>query len=147
MKLRLHIDEFELSGYTNIRVPVESAVQMDQYDFNLDKGEAEELIIENLIDYIPISKVEGVIKNWSEFLKKQGKLVITGTDLQEVAKNLANYNISIPDANELIYGLGDEPKRVCFSIAHLSAFLKERCNLRILKKRVNGYLYMVEAQR
>jgi hypothetical protein len=147
MKIRLHIGEFELSGYQNARIMPEHATRIDSLDFGIDRGEADEIIVEDVVDYIPISKVEGAIKTWSELVKKQGRLVITGTDLQEVAKAVAGYNLSIPDANMLLYGDKEETKKVAFSITHLCAFLKEKCGLRILKKRVNGFSYAVEAQR
>ena len=147
MKLRLHVDDFPLTGYTNIRVTPEKALEIDKIDFYVDRGEAEEIIVEGVIDYIRISQVESVIKLWSSLIQKQGRLVIVGTDIQEVSKALGNYNINVPDANQLLYGDTDFPKRVCFSAAHLSSFLKEKCGLKLLKKRVNGYTYMVEAQR
>ncbi len=147
MKLRLHIDEFEMNGYDNIRLTTETAKNVDKLEVAIDFGEAEEVIAENVVDYLPIAKVENTVQLWSRWLKKQGRLIITGMDLQEISKAVASYAVNVPDANEMLYGGLDEPKRVCFSIGHLCTFLKERCGMKILKKRVNGYTYMVEAQR
>jgi hypothetical protein len=149
MRIRLHTDDFELTGYQNLKVTGENLSAVTQLEnSNVDKGEAEEIVVDNVVDYISVRDVEKLIRDWSERLKKEGRLVITGVDIQEVAKSLAYYQSDVSTANDMLYGDNVAlPKRVAFSAVSLARFLKDRCGMRILKKRVNGFSYMVEAER
>lgn len=136
--------DFELSGYKNILVEKIEDIDLSQ----IDDGELDELILDDVIDFMPIDKVEDLIKALSIKIKKQGNIIFTGRDLYEVSKEFSKYDISIVEANKGIFGDNPNfPRRLGFTVSTLSNFLKEECKLKILKKRVNKYEYCVEATR
>jgi hypothetical protein len=144
-KVRLHDDTFALSGYENIQITdISQIASLDKFD----KGELDELIIENVIDYFPVDKAEDALESLTKLVKKGGKIVVIGTDLYEVCKNFSQYNINIRDANKEIFGLTPPTiKKVCFTTPHMVEFLSTVAKLKILKKRMNVFSYSIEAER
>jgi hypothetical protein len=145
-KIRIHTDNHKLSGYDNYRnINIHGLEDsLKNYDF----GELDEIILDDIIDYIPIDKAEEMLIRISKTLKKGGLLVVRGTDLYDACKAFANYNIDIVEANKIIFG--DDPnntKKLSFTTTGISGFLSTYANMKILKKRVHLFNYEVEAQR
>lgn len=143
MKVRIHRDDFELSGYQNIKFTSETDLITTLQILEFDKGELEELILDDVTDFIPLNDVEKTIAELVGFVRKGNKMVIVGTDVLEVAKSFANYQISLIDFNKFIY----DNRKNGFTCYHMDEFLRERCNVKTIKKRVNGFQYMIEVQR
>jgi len=144
-KVRLHSNEFVLSGYENIKVT--SIEELDEVK-KFDPGELDELLIDEVLDYLPITKVEDILSSLSRLIKVGGTIVVTGTDLYEVCKSFANYRINILEVNKSIFGENpDKPKHVGFSALAISNFLEHTAGLKIQKRRVNNFTYMIEATR
>ena len=145
MNVRLYFDDFELSGYENIKVgSVEELSQLDKFDL----GELDELILDHVADYFPINKVEEILNRLSKFVKRGGKFIVQGTDLYEICKSYTNYNIDMVEANKVIYGNNpDRVKRVSFTAVGISSFLEQVVQLKIVKKRISNFTYMIEAIR
>lgn len=134
MKVRLHLDDFKHSGF-------------DNYNFNdeihFDAGELDCLWLDDVLNSVPIDKVDDTFRQMVRLVKRGGSVIVNGTDIYEVSKALTNYNISIQEANHLLY---NGVKSNCFSINFVVETLKQY-GLTIKTKRVNGYQYSVEAIR
>ena len=119
-------------------------------DRHVDDSELTELVAYDVLDYIPITNVENVINNWVKKIRYGGKIILGGTDLLEVSKSLSQYRIDITEANLLLHGDQSKPyliKRVNFTATGLSDYLKYQYDFKIIKKRVNNYQMLVEAER
>jgi len=145
MKVRIHTDDFVLSGYENIRIQtLEDLSKLSKFD----RGELDELIVDHVFDHIKLEELDDKIVSISELVKLNGGLlVVNGTDLYEVCKSFTNYNLDISDVNKVIFGIGDLPNRTMLTVNSLCQILKNNIGLRIIKKRMNGFTYSVEAQR
>ena len=120
---------------------------IDKY---VDDAELTELVAMDVIDYVPIDKVDETLTNWVKKIRIGGSIIIGGTDLIEVAKSLAAYKIDITDANILIHGEQSRPymiKRVNFTALGMCEYLEAVFNLKIIKKRVSNYQMTIEAKR
>lgn len=134
MKVRLHLDDFKHSGFDNFNF---------NHEIHFDAGELDCLWLDDVLNSVPIEKVDETFRELVRLVKRGGSVIVNGTDIYEVSKALANYNINIQDANNLLYsGL----KANCFSINFVIDTLKNY-GLTIKTKRVNGYQYSVEAIR
>lgn len=145
-KVRLHSNEFTLSGYENIRIT--SLEELDTNIGKFDAGELDELLVDEVLDYMPITKVEDILSSLTKLLRVGGTIVVTGTDLYEVCKYFTSYRINILEVNKSIFGENpDKPKRVGFSALAISNFLEHTTALKIQKRRINNFTYMIEATR
>ncbi|HCI69507.1 MAG TPA: hypothetical protein DHV30_02445 [Balneola sp.] len=119
-------------------------------DKHVDDAELSELVAYDVLDYIPLTKAEDAIHNWVKKIRMGGKIVLGGTDLIEVCKSLADYRIDLGEANVLIHGEQSKPyliKRVGFTCLGLCDYLQNKYAFKIIKKRVNNYKMVVEAER
>ena len=121
---------------------------------NLDKlvdmAEVEQLVALDVIDYLPVVDIEKTLKNWVSKLAHEGKIVLGGVDLYEVSKAMVQYRMDVSEANLLLHGEQTKPyliKRISFTSLGLSDFLSEVYGLKILKRRINKFNFIVEAQR
>jgi hypothetical protein len=143
MRVRIHLNEVPLSGYDNIRVG--STEELTAVVNKFDSGELDELILEAAFDLVPLNIAEETLGKLTKLVKKNGgKFIIIGRDLYEVCKAFTNYNIDISDVNTLLFG---ENKRIGFPAITMSDLLKNNLGLKIIKKRVDEFVYSIEAQR
>lgn len=134
----------EADGETIIR---DDLMNLDKH---VDDAELTELVASDVLDYIPLNNIENVIKNWMKKIRYGGRVILGGTDLLEVSKSLSQYRIDITEANVLLHGDQSKPyliKRVNFSATGLSDYLKYEYGFKIIKKRINNYKMIVEAER
>lgn len=144
MRIRLYFDGFELSGYENIQVrTIQDLSKLDKFD----RGELNEIIIDNVLDYIFLDKADEVLNKLSSLIKKKGgKIIIMGKDIYELSKAYTNYNIDIQELNKYIFGENSNiSKKLALSVSTVSGILQNTLKLKVLKKRVNGFDYTVEA--
>lgn len=134
MKVRFHLDDFEHSSFNNHKFGSQT---------HFDAGELDCLWLDDVLNSVEIDKVDDTFRAMVRLVKRGGSIIINGTDIYEVSKALSNYNISIQDANKLLY---EGSKKNCFSITFVIESLKQY-GLTIKTKRVNGYQYSVEAVR
>ena len=73
-------------------------------------------------------------------------IIITGTDAYEVAKDYVNYKISIDDFNVLLHG-NPSIKTATLTLHGLVHFLETVFGLKIIRKSLEDYNYVIEAQR
>jgi len=157
MKINLLYGEGDvLTGYTNLHPFAKEETEhlriadVKNLDRFVENAEATEIIATDVIDYLMLHEIDTIIKHWITKLRIGGKIVLGGTDLHTVSKAFANYTIDVDAINMLLHGSQTEPhlvKRVNLTLTGLCTFLNEACGLKIIKRRMAGYNYLVEAHR
>lgn len=143
------------NGYVNLNHHKYRNEESQQDLYNLDNladdGEVEEILAYDVIDYLEAGKVEGAIDHWVRKLRVGGKIVVSGTDIIEVAKGVASYKLTVADANKLLYNADrDNPKtykKVAFTCLALKEYLGKKHGLKINTARINGYQMVVSAEK
>ena len=138
-----------LDPFTSDETDVLTRSDIKNLDSFVDDAEAQEIIALDVIDYIPLTDINAVIKHWVSKLRHGGLLIIGGTDLFEVSKAFAQYRLDITEANKLIHGEQSKPylvKRTNFTTLGLADYLSS-LGLKLQKKRINDFHLTVEATR
>jgi len=163
MKLNLLWGTNPRNGYTNVDPfgfgdEQKTLGSLHQLNDIVDDNEAEEIIAEDVIDFLPRDSVVETIQHWISKLCHGGTLIIGGVDAYEVARAFANYEINLADLNYLLHGKQEEPhqqKLTNFTLVGLRDLLMEN-GMKIIKCRGTAFneasternLYMfIEARR
>lgn len=150
-----------LGGYTNVDpYPVQSnneqsfteeKVQGDvqNLDWLVDDGECDEIIADDILDFVPINKKVEVIQNIARKVKFGGKLTLGGIDSYEVSKAYSLLNINMEEALFLLYGDPNYPfgnRKGCFNLLSVVDMLGQM-GFKPLQKRILNYKYSIVAER
>ncbi len=147
MKIYITNDETEFSGYTplsplrghNIRILTEDLVAA---------SECTEILCPSIIDYIPTISLVDTIKNYVSKLRKNGKIIIGGCCLYVVTRMISKRELSPIESNLALYGTeAAHQKKAGLAGANDIAGILEETGLKVMKKSLNGYRYIVEAIR
>lgn len=145
-RIRIHNSDFELSGYTNLHL-------LNGFDLDalgVDDGELEELIFEHVLEHVSVKVVEDMLAKLCRKVKKGGTVRVVGTDILEVSKMISSYRMDLQNINKVIFGeqqTNDETKKCIFTVNHIASFFTELLNFKVLKQRINGIEFLVEAER
>lgn len=152
MKLHISINKAPLNGYTNIS-PMGGEEKFICNPKNLEglveDAQCTEIIAEDILDYIASNDILNFLTYYVKKLRHKGKLIIGGTDLYSLCKAVVTKNLNVLLTNHLLHGEQTHPwdfKYGQISLDDLVDLLKS-LGLKILKKRVNGYKMVVEAER
>ncbi len=162
MKINLLLNDYKhiVNGYVNCdpfaNGPNSRAVNDPRITSdvtNLDKicenGEAEELIARHILDYFPIAEVGQIMYHWLKKVKLGGTIIIQEYDEEEVAYALYSNKITLKEFQKIIHGKQElkwQVKKSGLSILPVIQFFKEN-GCKIIKKRLEGMVFVVEAQR
>jgi hypothetical protein len=120
---------------------------------NLDSvcedGEAEEIIALDVIDYIDIRNKQNVMDHWIKKVAIDGRIVIGGIEIKEVARNIYLDRLDLEESINLLYGDPNFPfgnRKGCLSSEIISNLLQSR-GLRIISKKLINYKYCIIAER
>lgn len=157
MKVNLIYGEGDvLTGYLNLHpFAMQDTDEVKIADVkNIDRfvcdAEANEIIATDVIDYLVSHEVPKIIQHWVRKLRHGGKIVIGGIDMNEVTRGFVNGDLDLETTNKLLHGQQTQPhlvRRVNLSLIGIANFLNEDCGLKVMKKRMAGYSYLVEATR
>lgn len=143
-----------LSGYTNVdphSYDKEGVINSDITDLNdiVGDSEATEILVADVIDYLPKEIVAKAIGHWVTKLRHKGRIVIGGHDIYEITKIVSQQGISAEEISSVLHGEQNNPWE--FKASHTTATdlakTLEEHGLKILKKRVSGFKMIVEAIR
>lgn len=148
MKIQVTTNEINRAGYFWAS-PDNSELSTADNFLNLSNvchpGECDEVYGPQILDSIPVDKLENVLLEWVRLLKKDGIIKVGGTDPYMVSKLLLDRKINTSEFNHVLSGK-------YFAAAHPLSFIKEffrKINMKILSIKA-GYddgLYVVEAQK
>ena len=127
-------------------------LKLDKNDnlLNLDAvaqpNECTEILADNILDYIPTNNMYDVLKHYASKLRHNGKLIISGTDIVLVAKDIVTQRLNLVEANKIIYGDRTEVKSGMISMFDIIPLI-ESIGLKVMKKSYNDYIFTLEAVR
>jgi len=147
MKVQITVDEKPVNGY--VYVNPNMGHQLDLSTCGASDNECVEILAPHILDYLPISHMQPLVQMWIKKLRKGGKLILGGTDLYEICKNVMNGNANTVQANLLLYGNQESNwnmKRGQINLKDLVDLMNES-GLKVMKKRLDGVEMCVEAVR
>jgi hypothetical protein len=152
MKLHLFVYGKAITGYTNV-CPAGGdntlVSRLDDLEGIVEAAECTEILADDITDFIPANKTFETLKYYVSKLRHNGKIIIGGTDLNSVAKNIITKRLNPVEANHLLYGTQGstwEFKSGMINLADLTEILRG-LGISIVHKRVNGNKMVVEGFR
>lgn len=120
-------------------------IKGDYLDFTdiVYDGEADEVYIPSLIEYIPQSRIGDYIKKWIAITSIGGIISVGGTDLLELTWALSAGKLNETQLNAILFS---NDKKGCYSTIQVMTELKEM-GLEIEKATIDGFQYLVTARR
>lgn len=144
MKVQIVTQSIPISGYVQINPETGGNI----HNIPSEDNECVEIIADKICDYLPRIFLFKTLKHYLTKLRIGGKIVIGGTELKELAKNLV-LNDNYEEFNHNLFGKFDSPwsiKTGVSSVTEISDFLQEN-GLIITKKRIDRHSFIVEAVR
>lgn len=152
MKINICMDGNPINGYTNVDPLGRDGTLGGDYrllDNWCEDAEAREIRGDDVLNYLHASEVYNVLKHYVSKLRRGGRVVLGGTDFFELAKQYTLGQVTLNDVNKLVHGeltMAWLQKRGCYEPNEVAVLLKQ-LGLRLLKKRVNGKKFVLEAIR
>lgn len=122
---------------------------IDNLDYLCEDGECTSIIATDVISYFPAIEVANVLENWVRKLRHKGSIIIGGADINELSKAFFQKQLDLVTVNILLFGEQKEPwqyKKNILNHYDLTNAL-EKLGLKIIKKRLSNYCYLLEANR
>lgn len=110
---------------------------------NIYDGQCSEIYAPNFLDSVKMSDYKETIFSLCKKLEHGGKIILGGIDLIELMKNVQNYTINVEEFNTIVY---NESRQGVFTLNDTVENLIE-IGLKIQRKQLNGYHFLVEAIR
>jgi len=144
----------KLHGHTNINaIPTEEedviVASPADLDFLVDDAEAESIVANDVINFLPKSIMISTIEHWVKKLRHGGTIAIGGIDCYAISRDILSNAITLQDLNMILYGSeipSWDVRRNIFTMQSLVEHLKE-LGLKIVKSRIDKYEIAVEAMR
>jgi hypothetical protein len=114
MKLFLSVDKPPINGYNSIDLATQ-AIDFNNMDTICEAAECIEMIMDEVLNFIDIQQIPGVVAKLISRMRKGGTMIVTGLDINEIAKSYINGIWSIADLNLVLFGTGRIKKMSCFS--------------------------------
>ncbi len=152
MKVNITISGPVINGYTNLSpVGLDESYfgKIDDLNILCEDGECVELLCPEVMDYIQSDKVLNTLKHYVGKLRHGGRLIIGGTDLHTLCKMIVLKQINCVEANYILHGQQKHAWDFHYGQINLDDLvgLLTNLGLKIMKKRLNGYRFVVEAVR
>jgi hypothetical protein len=144
MKIHVSIGGVSVGGY----IEVNPAKGGNIVSLPCPDNGADEILAEDICDYIPRIQLVPVILHYTKKLKSNGRLIIGGTEIKELAKAVV-LGDDFELFNKMLFGSFEnvwDIKSGATSIIEIVDALK-KLGLKIVGKKLNGYKFIVEAVR
>lgn len=112
-----------------------------------ENGQCDEVVSPDMLNYIHFSTAEDFIVHLAKKVKHGGLLVLGGKDPIEVSKMLVRGDFNFIEYNRIMYG--DANARPLANTMTINAVVNTLTlnGFKIMKKRLDGYTFTVEAKR
>ena len=154
MKIKISINKMPLIGYTNIDpfpiIPDQYKDQMavkggDIKNLEVSQSSCTEIICEDIMDFIPYNEFYKTIEHYVSKLRHNGRIVISGTDMEVVSKMYLNGELNTLEFNRVVHGEQNNAwsfKLGQITIEETSEILIE-LGLKIQSKSINGMCFQI----
>lgn len=154
MKIHLTANsEKILDNYLNllpiVKMETSNTKQCDPLNLDpyVDNGEAEEILVQDILCCFPYSMTFAVVDRWLAKLKIGGKIIIIEEDVSILLNEYSCSRLNNEQINERLFGKPEGlTKSSCISMFNIIDFLQSK-GLKILKKKIDNTIVVVEAQR
>ena len=154
MKINLTANiEKILDNYLNllpiVKMETPNTKQCDPLNLDpyVDNGEAEEILVQDILSCFPYGMSPFVIDKWLSKLSIGGKIIIIEEDINILLNEYTCGRLNNEQVNERLFGkLEGLTKSSCVSMFNIADFLQNK-GLKILKKKIDNTIVVVEAQR
>jgi len=120
MKLYIMVNQQPLQGYVNIDVS-KHPIDLGNLDQVCEDAECTEIVLNDILRFIPYSQIPTVIQHLSKKLRHNGKVTFIFSDLNNIIRKYNKATINEQDLNNLMFSNGG---RSCFSYTYLLAIIK-----------------------
>lgn len=145
MKLNLSVGKPPINGYTNIDLATQS-IDFNNMNSVCEAAECTELLIDESLQYLPLQQVQPILNKLITRLRKNGKMIVIGFDLNEVIKMYLNGIMSVADFNYAVFGNNNPKKCSCVSHTDIQNLLTIG-GLKIISVNLNTGKFTIVAQR
>ena len=148
MKLFVRMHEDVMPNYENVKIiPGYYSITGESIDAICETAQATEILAPNVLDYIHGSELLGALQHMASKLRHGRRMIVGGNDLREISRQLFVEEMSLADANVILYGKEfSQSRHGVFSLFEVCKLLQET-GLVLDKKRINGTYFVVEAYR
>lgn len=119
MKLHICINQPPLAGYVNIDA-AKTQVDLGNMDMIAEPAECTEVIVNDVLKFMPYEKIPEVIQHLASKLRHGGKITFIFTDVNSIIREYNRGSVNEKTLNQLLYGGG----RSCFSYDYIKRILK-----------------------
>jgi|APSaa5957512622_1039677.scaffolds.fasta_scaffold185367_2 hypothetical protein len=134
MKIYLSIDGTEKKGYFTATSADLTGVCED--------AEATEILAPHILDFISFAQMGEFIQYLCSKLRHKGKLIVGGTEPNEVCKAFVLKSLNVQQLNEILYS----GQQGVYPLSDISAILESN-GLIINRKKIEGVKFVIEAAR
>lgn len=131
-------DEKKIENFTNINI---TNPNFQEELKNIISNSCENIIVDDIIDYLPYNTIEPFVKLLASKLRINGSFVVTGIEVGVLCRNTVSEVISPSDFSTVI-----QARASMSSIADVLNLLKKN-NLKIQSSLVKGLKYEISATR
>jgi DNA-binding Xre family transcriptional regulator len=142
MKLHIHLNHQELSGFNNINVGTEN-INLGNLDSICCAAECTDIIIKDILRFIGYEQLPLVINHLASRLRHGGKLTLIFPDINSILRSYNNGEISEKDLNLVLFNNGT---RSCFSYNYIKKIL-QAIPLNILKINITTEQVIIISER
>jgi DNA-binding Xre family transcriptional regulator len=142
MKLHIHLNQQELSGFKNINVATEN-IDLGNLDSICGAAECTEIVIKDILRFMGYEQVSLVINHLASRLRHGGKMTLIFPDINSILRTYNNGEISEKDLNSILFNNG---VRSCFSYGYIKKIL-DALNLNILKINISTQQVIIISER
>lgn len=145
MKINLHVGKATISGYNNIDL-AKDTIDLNNMDNLCEASECIELLLDETLHFIPLQKIPPLLKKLITRLRKNGKIIVVGYDINECIKMYMNGRMSLADLNLVLFNQDVLRKSSCISYTDIVNILNES-GIKISSIELNNEKFIVVGQR
>jgi hypothetical protein len=115
----------------------------------IDDGEADELILDHVLEYCPAENIYNYLTLAAKKLAKGGTLTIMGTDLVILSEAFIRGEVNIVDFNKVLFGTKQHPwdfKLSAICLSDVNDILKS-FGLKLLERKLSGHEFTIKVER
>jgi hypothetical protein len=107
MKIKLTVHDIPEKGYLTLDPAPQQGPAYKGSIVTLegvvDAAEVTELLADSMLDYIPARAIEDAVRGWCKLLRHGGRIILGGTNANEIARLWINKQINTQVLNQAVF--------------------------------------------